>query len=316
MRVVVTGAAGFIGAACAHALLDVGADVVGIDRVDDSPAGRLHRAWRSLTERVGFTPLVVDLNHDTIDLADVFDGSDAVIHLAGRGGTHQSWSDYGAYLRDNVEATARVAQACVITGSPRLVHASSSSVYGREAIGDELQPLLPISPYGVSKLAAEQTVDAYRRSQGLRAVTVRMFSVYGPGQRPDMGVYRLISASLWGTTFHRHGDGTQSRSMTFVDDLVAGVLAAALAKDVEGAVYNLGGTSGVSLNEIVDEVSRQVGQPLHQGGVDDPPGNQRHTVADISRASLELGFAPKVGLTEGLARQIAWQRSLGDPTSR
>lgn len=314
VRVVVTGAAGFIGAACAHGLLDSNVDVVGIDRLDDQPAGRLHRAWRSLTARAGFIPLVVDLNGDSIDLADVFDGADAVIHLAGRGGTHESWSDYGAYLRDNVEATARVARACVIAGSPRLVHASSSSVYGREAIGDEMQLLRPVSPYGVSKLAAEQTVEAYLRSQGLRAVIVRMFSVYGPGQRPDMGVYRLISASLWGTPFQRHGDGTQSRSMTFVDDLVAGLLPA-LVQGVDGAVYNLGGASGVSLNEVVDEVSRQVGQPLCPSATDDPPGNQRHTAADISRASLELGYAPKVGLTEGLARQIAWQRSLGGPSS-
>jgi len=232
------------------------------------------------------------------------------VHLAGRGGTHESWTDYGAYLRDNVEATARVADACAKT-STRLLHASSSSVYGREAIGDEMQPLHPISPYGVSKLAAEQTVGVYIRSHGLQAVSVRMFSVYGPGQRPDMGVYRLISANLGldETPFARHGDGTQSRSMTFIDDVVAG-LVLALANGEAGAVYNLGGTSEVSLNEVIDEVSRQVGRPFRATEAIDPPGNQSHTAADISKASLELGYAPKVGLTEGLGRQIAWQRAL------
>ena len=314
MRVVVTGSAGFIGAACAHALLDSGADVVGVDRLDDLPGGRLQRAWDSLSERARFVPLVFDINDETVDVAEAFHGADAVIHLAGRGGTHESWTDYGTYLRDNVEATARVAHACVRAGTPRLVHASSSSVYGWEAIGDELQPLRPISPYGVSKLAAEHTIEAYARSQGLRAVTVRMFSVYGPGQRPDMGVHRMISAALWGTAFERHGDGAQSRSMTFVDDVVAGLLAA-LADGVDGAVYNLGGTSGVSLNEVVDEVGRQVGRALLPSETEDPPGNQRHTAADISRAALELGYAPKVGLSAGLARQIAWQRSLGGPST-
>jgi UDP-glucuronate 4-epimerase len=306
---VVTGAAGFVGSACAHGLLDTGAEVVGVDRLgSDEP--RLHRAWATLTGRSRFTPVVADLAED--DLKSAVAGADAVIHLAGRGGTHSSWSEYGAYLRDNVGATARIAQACIDADVPRLVHVSSSSVYGRLAIGDEDQALEPVSPYGVSKLAAEHTVTAYARELGLRAVLVRMFSVYGPGQRPDMGVYRLIAAALWDTPFVQHGDGRQRRSMTYVDDVIAGI-ELALCAGADGAVYNLGGAAAVSLNEVVDEVGRLVGRPLRPRVGDDPPGNQRHTEADFSRATEELGYTPKVSVRDGLARQLAWQRSLAGP---
>jgi len=310
VRVVVTGAAGFVGSACAHQLLADGVDVVGLDRLGaDEP--RLHRAWASLATRPGFRPVVADLLD--AELADLLAGADAVVHAAGRGGTHPSWTEYGRYLRDNVEATARVAQGCLDAGVGRLLHVSSSSVYGRLAVGDEQQRREPVSPYGVSKLAAEETVNCYVRERGLRAVTVRLFSVYGPGQRPDMGVYKLIAAALWDAPFAVHGDGSQSRSMTFVDDVVTGIRLA-LQRGRDGAVYNLGGRSTVSLLELVDEVARLTGRRLRPAGVPDPPGNQRHTAADISRAALELGYAPKVSLSDGLSRQLAWQRESGAPT--
>lgn len=307
MRIVVTGAAGFVGSACAAALLDDGVEVVGVDRLGQP---RLDRAWDGLVGRDGFRPVVADLVG--APLTTLFGGADAVIHSAGRGGTHTSWTQYGAYLRDNVEATAHVAQACLDAGVGRLLHISSSSVYGRLAVGDERQPREPVSPYGVSKLAGEQTVAAYAREFGLPAVTVRMFSIYGPNQRPDMGVHRLMAAALWGTPFLQHGDGQQSRSMTYVDDVVAGIRLA-LDGGAVGAVYNLGGASIVSLNDLVDEVGRLVGRPLRPPGRDDPPGNQRHTEADFSRAALDLGYAPKVSLTDGLARQLAWHRAVGGP---
>jgi UDP-glucuronate 4-epimerase len=229
------------------------------------------------------------------------------VNLAGRPGTHESWSDFPAYLRDNVECVDRLAQACIDAHVTRLVHASSSSVYGRLAIGSEDVELAPISPYGVSKLAGEATLRAHHTALGLPMVLLRFFSVYGPGQRPDMGVYRAIEAALTGRRFQLHGTGLQTRSMTYVDDLVAGIMLAT-ESPMDGQTYNLGGSSAVSMIEVLQEVGRLVGRPAYVVGVEDPPGNQQHTSADLTNATMELGYTPKVGLTEGLARQVEWQR--------
>jgi len=305
VTVVVTGAAGFIGARLANAMLDGGQQVVGVDRLGAD--GRLVRAWDQLCARDGFVPHVVDLADERVDLNPLMRDADAVIHLAGRPGTHASWTEYSGYLRDNVAATARVAQACLETGVPRLVHASSSSVYGRIATGDETSTLRPISPYGASKLAAESTLHAFADAKGLPVVTLRLFSVYGPGQRPDMGVYSAIAAALDGAVFEIHGDGRQTRSMTYVDDAVAAI-GLAVSRGRIGGTYNIGGASSVSLLEILHELWHLVGSAARVVAVPDPPGNQRHTSADVSAAALELGYAPKVGISEGLTRQVAWQR--------
>jgi nucleoside-diphosphate-sugar epimerase len=308
MRVVVTGAAGFIGSRLAHALLDDGCAVIGIDRAGGAlpVAARLTESWRELCQRPGFVGSGADLGDPSVDLAPLLRGADGVIHLAGRPGTHESWAEYPAYLHDNVAATARLAEACVAAGVPRFVHASSSSVYGRVANGQD-GPLQPVSPYGASKLAAESTLHAFAQARGLPVVILRLFSVYGPGQRPDMGVHAAIAAALSGTPFRVHGDGQQTRAMTFVDDVVDG-LRLAMANGRDGASYDLGGTSTVSLLEVLDEIRSIVGADIPTVPVADPPGNQRHTRADLVSGNLELGYAPKVGISEGLRRQVEWQR--------
>jgi UDP-glucuronate 4-epimerase len=309
MRIVVTGAAGFIGSRLADALLDDGVTVVGVDRAGGATAvaQRLTDNWARLCAQPGFVAVGADLGDAVVDLAAVVRGADGVVHVAGRPGTHESWSDYPAYLHDNVAATARLADACVRAGVPRLVHASSSSVYGRDARGPDT-PLRPVSPYGASKLAAESTLHAFAEARGLPVVTLRLFSVYGPGQRPDMGVHAAIAAALSGTPFALHGDGKQTRSMTYVDDVVAAVRLA-LARGRPGAVHDIGGAAEVSLLEVLAEIRRLVGADVPTVRVPDPPGNQRHTAADLLSCTLELGYAPKVGVSEGLRRQVAWQRA-------
>jgi UDP-glucuronate 4-epimerase len=193
VRVALTGAAGFIGAKVAAAFLEAGHQVIGVDRLrSGGDEARLHRAWSALRRNQNFEPVHTDLLD--IDLVRTLREVDTVVNLAGRPGTHESWSDFPAYLRDNVECVDWLAQACTDANVTRLVHASSSSVYGRLAIGSEDAELAPISRYGVSKLAGDGTLRAHHAALGLPMVLLRFFSVYGPGQRPNMGVYRAIAA--------------------------------------------------------------------------------------------------------------------------
>ena len=296
MRYAVTGAAGFIGSHLAEALLEQGHEVVGLDCFTDyyDPALKEANAGERDVRRV-------DLAEDPLDFA----GLDGVFHLAGRPGVRSFGDVFPLYLRDNVLASQRVFEAAARDGV-RVVFASSSSVYGaaERYPTPEDTPPHPLSPYGITKLACEQLADAYGRQFGLDRVVVRYFNAFGPRQRPDMAFTRIARALADDGHFDLFGDGAQSRSWTYVGDVVAATIA---AMERGSGTYNVGGALEASMNETVALFEAVSGRQLDLRRHDEPvAGDQRRTKADTTRIRAELGWEPRVSLEEGIARQWAW----------
>jgi nucleoside-diphosphate-sugar epimerase len=307
VRALVTGGAGFIGSHLALELLARGHQVVAVDALTASYDPSAKRARAGAVAEAGAIFHEEDLR--TADLAPFVGGSDVVFHLAGQPGVRDSWgSGFNAYVEHNVAATQRLLDAAVGAGLHRFVFASSSSVYG-EALRHptpEHAGLAPVSPYGVTKAAAEMLVAAYAGSFGLPSVTLRYFTVYGPGQRPDMAFHRFIRAILDGRPLEVFGDGEQSRDVTFVADAVEATIAAAEAEGVEGRTINVGGGSVITLNECLRTLSRVAGREVEIIYTEPQPGDARHTSADLRRAKELLAYAPAVSLEEGLRAQWEW----------
>lgn len=295
MRYVVTGAAGFIGSHLGEALLAAGHEVVGLDCFTDyyDPALKEENA-RGLDVRR------VDLAHDPLD----FSGFDGVFHLAGQPGVRSFGDVFPLYLERNVLASQRLFEAAARDGV-RVVFASSSSIYGAAARypTPEDTPPHPLSPYGITKLACEHLADAYRRQFGLECAVVRYFNAFGPRQRPDMAFTRVAVALADGGEFYLYGDGTQSRSWTYVSDVVAGTIA---VMESGSGTYNVGGALEASMNETIELLERISGRTLDLRRQDDPvPGDQHRTKADTARIRA-LGWEPRVSLEDGLTRQWQW----------
>lgn len=308
MRVLVTGAAGFIGSHLSAALLDEGDEVVGVDGFLP-----LYERWRKeanlapLLARPGFSFHELDLR--SAELEPVVEGCRAVVHLAAMAGLSRSWTELELYSGCNIAATQRLLEAVRRVGVERLVHISTSSVYGAEAVGDEDRPTRPISPYGITKLAAEHLVKAYDASQGIPWLILRYFSIYGPRQRPDMAYHRFIEALLDGRPITIYGDGRQTRSNTYIDDCVRGTLGA-LREGRLRETYNIGGGETIDVLGAVDVLAEAVGVRPELRFEPPQPGDQRHTAADTSRAARDFGYRPTVRPSEGLPLQAAWQRGL------
>ncbi|MEE6260146.1 NAD-dependent epimerase/dehydratase family protein [Plantactinospora sonchi] len=306
-RVLVTGAAGFIGSHLVDALLARGVTVLGLDRrrLGEHPLAGENLAT-AVTNRL-FTPYHLDLATDQLD--DVVKGCDTVFHLAARPGVRQSWGgEFLDYAQANVVGTHRLLDACTREGVRRLVVASSSSVYGpADRPSREIDPTCPVSPYGVSKLAAEHLCLAYARrpDSRLSVAALRYFTVYGPRQRPDMLIGRILFAAYTGFPITLYGDGSQRREFTYVSDVVTATLGAAHL-DVRAAVINVGGGASVSMRGVIDEAAKVTGRQVPVKVVDAQPGDVPATAADLTRAGRLLGYWPTVGLHEGLARQSAW----------
>ncbi len=308
--ILVTGAAGFIGSHLCDRLLDMGEEVVGVDCFTDfyDPALKRRNLAR-LMERSGFRLHAIDLRADPI--APVLENVDAVFHQAAQAGVRSSWgTQFHGYASHNIEATQRLLEACAgrERSLRRFVYASSSSVYGdapRFPTAED-DSKLPISPYGVTKLAGELLVRLYAVRSGLPATSLRYFTVYGPRQRPDMGFHRFLRAIHLGEEILINGDGGQTRDFTYVDDAVAANVQA-LVSDVEpGAAFNIGGGSRVALMEIFAIMERVTGKrPILRHGPE-APGDVRHTGADTTRARTQIGYRPGVELTEGIERMNAW----------
>lgn len=302
----VTGAAGFIGSHLVDRLLAAGHSVIGVDAFTDYyPRSVKEANLRQALGHPGFQLVEADLR--TADLRPLVRDSDVVFHLAAMGGLLRSWTDFDEYLSCNVLATQRLLEALRSTSVQHLVHASTSSVYGRDSSGDESHPTLPDSPYGVTKLAAEHLVRAYARNHGLPFTILRYFSVFGPRQRPDMGYHIFIDALLRGAPITVFGDGTTIRANTYIADAIDATMAV-LAHGPTGEVYNIGGGEPVSTIEALALLERLTGQQAKVIYGPPRPGEQARAIADTSKARRDFGWAPQTSLEEGLRAQVAWQR--------
>jgi nucleoside-diphosphate-sugar epimerase len=304
---VVTGVAGFVGSHLAERLLALGHEVAGIDCFTDyydrsikerNVAAALREERFRLTEE--------DLV-DT-DLAALLDGTDYVFHIAGQAGVRPSWgAQFAGYIRNNIAATQRLLEAAKGARLRRFVFASSSSVYGDAKtlpVTEETLPR-PVSPYGVTKLAAEHLCSLYGRVYGLPVVSLRLFTVYGPRQRPEMAIQRFLAAAAAGERVPIYGDGNQTRDFTFVDDVVQAHIQAMDAGD-GAAVYNICGGSRISVNDLLDIIREVTGHPLKVDYEAAAPGDARHTLGDNARARAALGFDPQTKVADGVAAQWRW----------
>lgn len=307
MKALITGAAGFIGSHLTGALLDRGAEVVGLDSFTDYYPRPIKEAnLRYNVGRSGFR--FVEARIQDADLADLLGGATHVFHMAAQAGVRKSWGrDFRIYTENNVEATQQLLEACVGRPLHRFVYASSSSLYGDNVpIPMREDALLqPVSPYGVTKLAAEQLCYLYFVNHGVPTTSVRYFTVYGPRQRPDMAFNRFSRAASTGSPITVFGDGEQTRDFTYVDDAVAATLAAG-DRGVPGRAYNIGGGSRVTVNEVLEIIGRLAGRPLDVRREPAQKGDMRDTFADTTLARVELGFTPRVSLQEGIEAEYEW----------
>lgn len=307
MRCLVTGVAGFIGSHLAQRLVSEGNHVVGIDSFTEAydPALKEANVAELRTHR-GFELIRGDLAE--VDLDAVLEGVEAVFHLAAQAGVRSSWGkEFHLYLHRNVLATQRLLEACRERPLERLVYASSSSVYGDqpEYPSSEKATPSPLSPYGVTKLAAEHLCVLYWKNYRVPTVSLRYFTVYGPRQRPDMAFHRFLRALWSAAPLVVYGDGLQSRDFTYVSDIVDANLRA-VGAGKPGEVYNVGGGSRATLREVLALLERITGRRPFVSWERPQRGDVMHTMADLTRARQELGYEPKVGLAEGLARQWEW----------
>jgi UDP-glucuronate 4-epimerase len=297
MRYLVTGAAGFIGSQLLRTLIERGHDATGWDAFTDyyDPALKEENARDLPVERI-------DIADDRLDL----DGLDGVFHLAGQPGVASFGEVFPVYVRQNVLASRRLFEAAAAAGT-RVVLASSSSIYGDAAAYPTREDAIPrpLSPYGITKQACEHLAYAYAAEFGLEVATVRYFTIYGPRQRPDMAFTKMVSCLAEGRPFDLYGDGSQSRSFTYVDDAVAATIAA-MERAPGGATYNVGGGAEVSMLEAIEVLGRVSGRRLEVVRHPRREGDAARTAADTSRIRADLGWEPVTGFEEGLAAQWRW----------
>lgn len=311
MRALVTGAAGFVGSTLVDALLSRGDRVLGVDCFTPyydraSKEANLADARRS----DHFEMAEVDLR--ACELEPLLDGVDVVFHQAAQAGVRLSWSDgFADYATHNILATQRLLEAARRVAATKVVFASSSSVYGNAIAYPTAEDDLPRphSPYGVTKLAAEHLCNLYAANSGLPTVSLRYFTVYGPRQRPDMAIHRLLEAALSGNAFPLYGDGSAVRDFTYVADVVDANLAAADADCEPGTVLNIAGGSSISMSGLLAMAAEVVGQAPVIEPLPEQAGDVARTGGAIDRARKVLGWEPATDLRSGLVAQTAWHRA-------
>ncbi len=307
MKCLVTGAAGFIGSHLCERLVRDGHEVVGLDAfIPYYPRPVKEKNLATLKGQKNFAFHELDLRTDA--LAPALEGVEVVFHLAAMAGLVKSWTDFDLYNSCNLTATQRLLETVCRQGSiQRFLYISTSSVYGLFSSGDEQLPTRPGSPYGVTKLASEHLCRSYE-TLGLPLVVLRYFSIYGPRQRPDMGYFKFIDALLKGQTITVFGDGQQARGNTYIDDCVEATVRAVEAP--LGETYNIGGGETASVWDILTRLEKIIGTKANTRLEPARAGDQRFTFADTSKLQRHLGWQAKTSLDEGLAKQVAWQRTL------
>ncbi|MFO7626444.1 MAG: NAD-dependent epimerase/dehydratase family protein [Candidatus Fermentibacteraceae bacterium] len=314
MTSIVTGAAGFIGSRLCAGLLSRGENVLGVDCLRDYYDVALkHRNLRDLSDHPGFSFSPHDLSLGTAFIQGILPPEEPVVvyHLAAQAGVRKSWgSDFSQYTQDNITATQNLLEWAVHRGFvEHFVFASSSSVYGIPSempMREDVTIPVPHSPYGVTKLAAENLVRLYGSNHGLVWTALRLFSVYGPGQRPDMAFNRFIRSALAGTPITLFGTGNQTRDFTYVDDVTRALILA--GRSSGGIVMNLGGGIRVSVNRVIGILEDILDTRISVNRMPVPPGDVPDTWADTEKAGRILGWHPEHTLEEGLAREAEWLR--------
>jgi len=309
-RCLVTGAAGFIGSHLCDALLARGHEVMGIDAfIPYYPRDLKERHLSDALRHPQFSFHELDLREGAI--RPLAEACDVVFHEAAMPGLMKSWEDLELYATCNIIGTQRLLDAARDEEVPHFIHISTSSVYGREATGDEDAPLYPVSPYGVTKLAAEHLCRAYEVNFGVPLTILRYFSVYGPRQRPDMAYHLFIRSLLDGKPLTLYGDGKQTRSNTYVADCVQATLLAFEQRAAAlGEIFNIGGGEVVSLNQVIEILEGITETQARIERRAPRPGDQKHTAANIEKARRILGYVPHTSVVEGLRAQVAWHQSL------
>jgi UDP-glucuronate 4-epimerase len=311
-RYLVTGAAGFIGARVAELLVDAGHTVLGIDNLNEAYDRRL-KDWRlaRLKDRTGFEFSLADIRQRAA-LKEAVAGQrfDGVINLAARAGVRPSVSNPWIYAETNVIGALNVMELCRETGVPKLVQASTSSVYGgvnSRPFREDADVTRPLSPYAATKAAAELLAHTYHNLHGLDVTILRFFTVYGPAGRPDMSVFRFIQWIEEGRSLVLYGDGDQERDYTFIDDIARGTVAGLRPLGFE--IINLGGDAPVSIRDLIGQLEELIGKPAQIDRRPSAPGDVRATWADVGKARSLLGWEPQVSRVDGLAECVAWYRA-------
>ena len=304
-RVLVTGAAGFIGSTLTERLLDSGYEVIGIDSFTDyyDIAVKKNNLAKALGNKM-FSLIDKDILEIDIKSLGKFD---YVFHLAAQPGVRASWGRmFETYIKNNIAATQKLLEELKSSRITKFVYSSSSSVYGNKSgIMSEVNLPSPHSPYGATKLAAEHLCNIYNRNYGLPTVSLRYFTVYGPRQRPDMAFTRFVAAALTGRQITVFGDGNQTRDFTYIDDVVNATIKSA-ESDVVGEVMNIGGGHIVSINYVLDMLHGISSKKINVEYKQKQLGDVDHTEADTTKARKLIGFSPKVQVHEGLSREFQY----------
>ncbi len=313
MRSLVTGVAGFIGSHLAERLIKEGHEVVGIDCFTDYYARSIkEKNLKGLLQLSDFTFLEDNLLE--VNLSDLLVGVDYIFHQAAQAGVRSSWgAEFEIYTSNNILATQKLLEACKRLDIRRFIYASSSSVYGdsEELPLREKSLLKPVSPYGVTKLAGEHLCYSYWKNYQVPVISLRYFTVYGPRQRPDMAFHRFVRAILGGGEIEIYGNGEQTRDFTFISDAVSGNMLA-MKSNAQGEIFNVGGGSRVSVNEVLDIIQNIAGKAAKIVYRDVQKGDVRHTLADTNKAKKHLGYIPEVDLKTGLKEEWKWLKQLRD----
>jgi UDP-glucuronate 4-epimerase len=313
-RVLVTGAAGFIGSHLVEALARRGDEVIGVDNFDPFyPRAMKERNLAEMGELPGFSFHELDLL-DAAALQSHLTPDTVVAHLAAKAGVRPSLADPAGYARVNVAGTAAVAEAARGAGVSRILFGSSSSVYGDSTpvpFREDAVAMEPVSPYAATKRAAELLLRSVAPVYGFRVASLRFFTVYGPRQRPDLAIHTFTRKMIERRTLTLFGDGTQSRDYTYCDDVVAGVLAALRWTEtapIGVEHFNLGGNRSVPTGAMVDEISAALGMTPQIEWMPMQPGDVQRTAADLTKSGAVLGYAPRTPFPEGIRRFVAWFR--------